>query len=220
MASIEAGELSKNPDFQGIISSGLEFAAAQSNIIKEMSNSQLEAYKNRIQILRDDLKGRSGLKENEIPKELAELSGLPASKLRELVRRLRLHATELNKAFPQMNSLDARTRFDLLLEAVKRDAKAVATMERIATALSATATREESEQTCEAICLALFILFLSAAMVMLALGIAGCVIQIILLPIAILCIVGVIAAFAAFMVVITNIYQSCLAGCQDAPGGN
>jgi hypothetical protein len=62
-------------------------------------------------------------------------------------------------------------------------------------------------------------LFLTAAIALLVIGLVACVGLVLMPPLMILCIVGATAAFAAFTALTWNIYESCIANCQEAGGG-
>jgi hypothetical protein len=219
VADITSSELAKNTGFQGLLLAGLKIMTAQAGVISGMDTPQLRAYMDKVNELRADLKSRTELAESEIPGEFSNLTGLSPSEVRDLVHHVREHATELNRAFPELHSLDGRTKQDLLVAAIKGYSATMATIEGALAAAYGRPTPDEQIQDCLNICFATFSAFMLVAMAMYAAFLVGCASIVLLPPLMVLCILVVTTGYVGIVAGLVDVYNYCTAGCLDLPSG-
>ncbi|NKZ05006.1 hypothetical protein [Actinomadura latina] len=206
-----ASRISQNQDFQRLVAAAMELAAAQAGTVRNMDAAQRQEYADKAAALRARLT-RDPESRQEAPfGELGELVGITGARTQALVQKAEAAARAFVPAFPELRSMDERTKLDTLTTAIKSDPILARTAEQLVATPAGAA--EESPEACQAMCLALLILFMSAATAMLAVGLLGCVWLGWIPPLMVLCIMGAIAAYAAFMAIVWTVYNGCMANC-------
>ncbi|MEV0592943.1 hypothetical protein [Nonomuraea cavernae] len=207
--------MSQNPAFQQIVAAGMDLLAAQASIVKDLDDERRRAYVDKANALRAEARRNTESNREGLFADLGALVGITDTDARALTLRAQDAAREFVTAFPELRSMNERKRLDALTEAVKRDPVLISTVERLVSPGPAGAG-EESPQTCRAMCLALLILFMAAATAMWIAGLAACIWLGWIPPLMVLCMLGAIAAYLAFMAVVWSIYNGCTAGCEGA----
>jgi len=173
-----------------------------------MNPDQRNAYAARANALGTEARNGGASQREQATADLGELLGLTEAVTDALMLRAHTAAQEFSSAFPELAGMDERRKLDTLVDAVKRDPALPAAVEGMVQA-------DISEQECLATCVALLIIFTAAAIAMLAVLIAGCLTLVIALPLMVLCIIGASAAMIALVALAVNIYNSCIAHCQE-----
>ncbi|WP_157431031.1 hypothetical protein [Actinomadura macra] len=209
-----AHRMAQNPAFQQVVAAAMELFSGQAAVVKDLDDERRRGYVDKANALRADARRNSEANREAQFGDLGALAGITQAEARALTLRVRDAAQQFVTAFPELRSMNERTQIDTLTDAVKRDPVLISAVERLLSAGSAGAG-EESPQTCQAICLALLITFMAAATAMFIVGLAGCVWLGWIPPLMVLCMLGAIAAYLAFMALVWNIYNGCAAGCEQ-----
>ncbi|MFB4319926.1 hypothetical protein [Actinomadura sp. 21ATH] len=163
-----ASRISQHQEFRRLVAAAMELAVAQAGIVRDMDAGQRQEYADKATALRGRLTRDSESRREAPFGDLGELVGMNGARVQALVRETEAAARAFVPAFPELRSMDERARPDTLTAAVKRDPALARTAEELVAA-------DQSPEACQATCLALLILFMSAATAMLAVGLLGCV---------------------------------------------
>ena len=217
MAIPTADELSQNAAFQGLLSVGLGVLPAHAVVIRDMDTAQLHAHQAEVEALlaqlRARMKDRTEISEPELNK-LAELAGLSPATIRAIAERVHTHGTKLNQAFPDLQSLDSRTKRVLIFDAVRRDEAAMTVVKRVAVE----SADDDAESACKGKCLTEFALELFAAQIDALNRMFGCVV-LVFPPLIFLCCSIMIAVMIYEMDKANDAYTICVADCEEAGPG-
>jgi len=217
MAIPTADELSRNAAFQGLLSVGLGVLPAHAAVIREMDAEQLHAQQAEIEALlaqlRDRMRDRSEISEPELNK-LAGLAGLPPATIRAIGERVHTQGTQLNQAFPDLQSLDNRTKIMLIFDALRRDEAAMAVVKRVAVE----SADDDPSSACKAGCLVDFILALIDAQIDALNRMMACY-ALVFPPLVMLCAAIMIAIMIYEMNKANDIYTKCILDCQEGSPG-
>jgi hypothetical protein len=215
MAIPTAEELSGNAAFQGLLSVGLGILPAHAAVIHGMDAEQLRTRQAEAEALaaqlRTKLRDRSEISESEL-NQLAELAGLSPATIRAIGERVHAHGTELNQAFPDLQSLDNRARSVLVFDAIRRDEAAMAVVKRVAGERAA----DDPNTTCTAQCFVTFMLTLIDALIDTTNLLQVCTL-LVFPPIVLLCGTIAMAIMIARMEKANSVYTECIEDCQQ-PG--
>jgi len=208
MVDVSPERISQNSGFQALVAVALELFAAEARVVKEMNPDQRNAYAARANALGTEARNAPASQKEQATADLGDLLGLSEAVTDALMLRAHTAAKEFSSAFPELAGMDERKKLDTLAEAVKRDPALPAAVEGMVQA-------DISEQECLATCVALLIIFTSAAIAMMAVLIAGCIGLVIAPPLMVLCIIAACAFAAALIALAINIYASCIAHCKE-----
>jgi len=208
MVDVSPERISQNSGFQALVAVALELLAAETQVVKAMNPDQRSDYAARANALGTEARNAAASQREQATADLGELLGLTEAVTDALMLRAHTAAQEFGNTFPELAGMDERRKLDTLAEAVRRDPALPRAVEGMVQA-------DISEQECLATCLALLIIFTSAAIAMLVVLIAACLTLILAVPLMILCIIGATAAMLAIVALALNIYNSCISHCKD-----
>jgi hypothetical protein len=214
MAIPTAEELSANAAFRGLLSVGLEVLPAHAAVIRGMDVEQLRAHQAEAATLAEQLRARlrerSEISESELSK-LAELSGLSQATIRAIGERVHTHGTELNQAFPDLQSLGHRARGTLILDAIRRDDAAMAVVKRVSNERAG----DDPDTVCTTKCFVYFIFELTAELISAIQRLALCTL-LVFPPLVLLCGAIAIALMIDAMADANREYTECIEECQQS----
>lgn len=211
--------MSQNPAFHEVLAVALELATAQTAVVKGMSPAQVRSYTETANALSVEMKSGAASNRPGVFAEVGKLFGITESDTRAFVLRLQGSVKKFVASFPELASMDERTRLDTLVDAINRDPAVVRAVKGLASS-SAPAAGGPSQQECLAVCMALFLLFLAAALALaLYVMVYVCAPLVAAPPLFALCIAGTIAFSAGVIAIAFYLNGLCRADCLEAGPG-
>ena len=209
-----AEELSRSPAFQGLVSIGSGVMQAHAAVIREMDADALHVHQAAAEDVRVQLsalmRDRAEISERELSR-LAELAGLSPASIRTIAERVHTLGTALNEAFPELQSLEARTKILLVTDALRRDEASMAVIKRVAVE----AADDDAYNVCKSKCLIEFLLAILDAQITAINRMMSCFV-LVFPPLVMLCASIMIAIMIYEMDKANDEYTECVEACQGA----
>jgi hypothetical protein len=143
--------------------------------------------------------------------ELGPLAGLSQATIRAIGERVHTHGTELNQAFPELQSLGHRARGTLILDAIRRDDAAMAVVKRVSNERAG----DDPDTVCTTKCFVYFIFELTAELICAIQRLALCTL-LVFPPLVVLCGAIAIALMIDAMADANREYTECIEDCQQS----